>query len=156
MPPVLNPPLPAPPLGPLRSAQDNKQCSQPWLLSGNYCRATCGRCKLAGQQNSGDGSKDKEGGSDGSSSSSDDGQSDSSSSSSSSSFSSSSSSSSSSSGACSDVTPPGEAGCQQQKEWGKCGDAYMQKGNYCARSCGRCGQQGQKVQAYAEAKGGGG
>lgn len=139
MPPVLNPPLPAPPLGPLRSAQDNKQCSQPWLLSGNYCRATCGRCKLAGQQNSGDGSKDKEGGSDGSSSSSDDGQSD-----------------SSSSGACSDVTPPGEAGCQQQKEWGKCGDAYMQKGNYCARSCGRCGQQGQKVQAYAEAKGGGG
>ena len=147
MPPVLNPSLPAPPLGPLRSAQDNKQCSQPWLLSGNYCRATCGRCKLAGQQNSGDGSKDKEGGSDDSSSGSDDGQSDSSS------FFSKASSSSSSSAACSDVTPPGEAGCQQQKEWGKCGEAYLQKGNYCARSCGRCGQQGQKVQAYAEAKG---
>jgi len=26
--------------------QDNKQCDQPWVMSGMHCRATCGRCRL--------------------------------------------------------------------------------------------------------------
>ena len=39
-------PLAPPPRFP--PPQANEQCGQPWLLSGNYCRATCGRCTLGG------------------------------------------------------------------------------------------------------------
>ncbi len=44
------------------------------------------------------------------------------------------------SGDCSrDVTPPSEPRytCQQQAEWGKCSESWMQ--GYCNISCGRCG-----------------
>jgi hypothetical protein len=43
-------------------------------------------------------------------------------------------------GSCSDTAPDGNYSCAQQKEWGKCGDAFMQ--GYCNMSCGRCGAQG--------------
>ncbi|KAL4856466.1 Expansin-A32 [Chlorella vulgaris] len=95
--------------------KDNKQCSKPWLLSGNYCRATCGRCTLSDSSSSA-GSSDVSSSDSGSSSSSD----------------------------CTDVSPPGEADCQQQKAWGKCNKAYIVKSNYCAATCERCsgGQAG--------------
>ena len=36
------------PLRPAPPPQANEQCGQPWLLSGNYCRATCGLCTPGG------------------------------------------------------------------------------------------------------------
>lgn len=109
--------------------QDNKQCSQPWLLSGNYCRATCGRCKLlSGSASSTSSSSASSGG--GSSSSK-------------------SSASSDSGSSCGDKAPPGEAGCSQQKASGKCDDGYIKSGGYCQRTCGRCGSE-KKVQASSK------
>jgi hypothetical protein len=29
--------------------------------------------------------------------------------------------------------------CVQQQAWGKCGEAWMSSGGFCAKSCGRCG-----------------
>ena len=49
---------------------------------------------------------------------------------------------------CVDVLPPPSTAaaspapppsCAQQKEWGKCGAAFMTRGAFCARTCGRCG-----------------
>ena len=40
---VLTSPYPSSP-----ALQADGNCGQPWLLSGNYCRATCGRCALGG------------------------------------------------------------------------------------------------------------
>ncbi len=38
---------------------------------------------------------------------------------------------------CADETPPGATyGCQQQAQWNKCGEDFMQ--GYCDKSCGRC------------------
>lgn len=39
--------------------------------------------------------------------------------------------------ACKDVQP-GEFPCAMEKIWGKCGENWMQDGNFCAASCGRC------------------
>ncbi|GAB4814157.1 hypothetical protein N2152v2_001203 [Parachlorella kessleri] len=48
-----------------------------------------------------------------------------------------SSSDGSSNDGCSDTPPPNSgASCQQQKNWGKCGDSFMQ--GYCLASCGKC------------------
>jgi hypothetical protein len=47
-------------------------------------------------------------------------------------------------GACSDDQPPGGGfSCQQQKDWGKCGEGWMTAAGaptrgWCARTCGRC------------------
>jgi hypothetical protein len=50
------------------------------------------------------------------------------------------------------VSPPGEADCQQQKAWGKCGKAYIVKSNYCAATCERCtgGQAGASSSSAAD------
>ena len=61
----------------------------------------------------------------------------SSSSSSSTSSSSSNSNSGSGSSSCTDDAPPGDYSCQQQKDYGKCGESFLQ--NYCKKTCGRCG-----------------
>ncbi|KAL4458150.1 hypothetical protein ABPG75_013015 [Micractinium tetrahymenae] len=37
---------------------------------------------------------------------------------------------------CSDANPPGGWTCSQQKDWGKCGDAWMAP--FCQQTCGRC------------------
>ena len=47
----------------------------------------------------------------------------------------------SSSGSCTDTPAPGGFTCQQQKGWGKCYDAVLTQGNYCAATCGRCQQK---------------
>eukprot|EP01024_Parvocaulis_polyphysoides_P018271 TRINITY_DN18079_c0_g1_i1.p1 TRINITY_DN18079_c0_g1~~TRINITY_DN18079_c0_g1_i1.p1 ORF type:complete len:267 (+),score=78.15 TRINITY_DN18079_c0_g1_i1:16-816(+) len=40
---------------------------------------------------------------------------------------------------CDDVVPGTEYTCAQQKEFGKCEAAWMIAGNYCRKTCGRCG-----------------
>ncbi|PRW39389.1 formate nitrite transporter [Chlorella sorokiniana] len=170
--------------------KSNGQCGQPWMLSGNYCRATCGFCKPNGSSSSsssssGSSSSSASSSSSGSSSCTDtapsDGkgcwqhkqwgncnqgwmtsgnycastcgrcsqQSGSSDGSSSSSSTSDSSSTNSGSSVCSDTAPPGQAGCWQQKQWGKCNDGWLVAGNYCASTCGRCGgnSNGQQQQS---------
>jgi len=45
------------------------------------------------------------------------------------------------SGACTDTRPPGNSyTCAQQKEWGKCGESWMQ--GYCKATCGTCSTGG--------------
>ncbi|KAL4440274.1 hypothetical protein ABPG75_003275 [Micractinium tetrahymenae] len=95
----------------------NKQCDQPWMMSGNYCRATCGRCKMASPAPS-------------------------------------STSASSGSSGCSDVTPPGQAGCSQQKAWGNCAQGWMAAGGFCAATCGRCGASSSSASAQSSASSG--
>ena len=43
-----------------------------------------------------------------------------------------------SSSSCSDITPPGGYTCQQQRQWGKCGERWMYDGGFCKRTCLRC------------------
>ena len=40
---------------------------------------------------------------------------------------------------CTDTPPDWNYSCAQQKEWGKCDKDWMLSGNFCMRSCGRCG-----------------
>jgi hypothetical protein len=58
---------------------------------------------------------------------------------------------------CTDAAPPGSFTCAQQKGFGKCDEAFMTQGNFCAATCGRCsgseqvkssnGPGGRKLQA---------
>lgn len=45
---------------------------------------------------------------------------------------------------CTDVPPPSPLGtqwtCQDQQYWGKCSEYWMWESNYCASTCGYCGQ----------------
>ena len=43
-----------------------------------------------------------------------------------------------SSSSCSDITPPGGYSCQQQRQWGKCGERWMYNGGFCKRTCFSC------------------
>lgn len=40
--------------------------------------------------------------------------------------------------ACADRPTPEGFTCQQQAGWGKCGEAWMAEGGFCAATCGRC------------------
>eukprot|EP01025_Chloroclados_australasicus_P044761 TRINITY_DN48787_c0_g1_i1.p1 TRINITY_DN48787_c0_g1~~TRINITY_DN48787_c0_g1_i1.p1 ORF type:complete len:284 (-),score=19.93 TRINITY_DN48787_c0_g1_i1:6-857(-) len=40
---------------------------------------------------------------------------------------------------CSDITPDDKYSCQQQSEWGKCDEEWIVQGQFCQKSCGRCG-----------------
>ena len=145
---------------PLPQADGN--CGQPWMLSGNYCRATCGRCALGGGASASatstattaatptgcidlpppgqSGCADqkawgncqqgwfKEAGycaatcgrcSSGSSAS---------------------ASATATTAGCTDVSPPGQSGCADQKAWGNCQQGWFEEGGYCATTCGRCGK----------------
>ncbi|KAL4422029.1 hypothetical protein ABPG77_005459 [Micractinium sp. CCAP 211/92] len=156
--------------------KSNKQCDQPWMMAGNYCRATCGRCKMASPPpsqssapSSGSSCDDitppgqpgcsqqkawgncaqgwmAQGGycaatcgrCSGSGSSSAAAQ-----------------SSSSSGSGCDDITPPGQAGCSQQKAWGNCAQGWMAQGGYCAATCGRCsGSSGSSAAAQSSSSSG--
>ena len=77
-------------------------CNDNWMLAGNLCRASCGRCTLPSPQSS-----------------------------------SASAGSGASSGACTDEQPD-SVSCQQQKQYGKCSEAWFISNNYCAATCGRC------------------
>ena len=170
------PPSPPPPPPP----QANGQCGQPWMLSGNYCRATCGFCKQDGGASAAASASASASSSSGCSDNAPPGSngcwqqkqwgkcgeawmaagnycaatcgrcSQQSGSSAQASASSSSSSSSGGSG-CSDTAPPGSDGCWQQKQWGKCSEGWLLASNYCAATCGRCGQQQQQQQSGAAA-----
>lgn len=52
--------------------------------------------------------------------------------------SSSSSSLETSDGGCVDIAPTDGSTCQQQKDWGKCGENWLISGNFCRLTCGRC------------------
>lgn len=39
---------------------------------------------------------------------------------------------------CYDKPPPNYT-CELQKKWGKCYEPWMIQGNYCAKTCSRCG-----------------
>ncbi|KAL6766931.1 hypothetical protein ACKKBG_A37945 [Auxenochlorella protothecoides x Auxenochlorella symbiontica] len=111
----------APDTGSCQQQLDWGKCNDEWLTSGNFCQTTCGRC---------------------SSSSSPSSPSESSSSPSDASSSSPSSSPSGSSADCQDTAVPytiSYGSCQDQKNWGKCGEQWMIDGSYCASTCGRCG-----------------
>eukprot|EP01025_Chloroclados_australasicus_P049750 TRINITY_DN5689_c0_g1_i1.p1 TRINITY_DN5689_c0_g1~~TRINITY_DN5689_c0_g1_i1.p1 ORF type:complete len:1210 (-),score=229.99 TRINITY_DN5689_c0_g1_i1:891-4403(-) len=43
-------------------------------------------------------------------------------------------------GACTDVAPPGGYSCDQQAKFGKCERQWMKDGNFCAKTCGFCGE----------------
>ncbi|QDZ26022.1 hypothetical protein HOP50_20g85730 [Chloropicon primus] len=48
-------------------------------------------------------------------------------------------------GACDpryDRSPPGEHTCKEQHRWGKCNETWLIEGDYCAATCGRCGDKG--------------
>jgi hypothetical protein len=49
---------------------------------------------------------------------------------------------------CNDAAPPGSFSCEQQKQFGKCGEAFMTQGNFCASTCGRCGGDPKQVKAF--------
>jgi len=44
---------------------------------------------------------------------------------------------------CTDIPTPDEYTCEQQKVWGKCTAGFMLKGDFCAKTCGRCGGTGE-------------
>ncbi|GAB4819908.1 hypothetical protein N2152v2_006954 [Parachlorella kessleri] len=50
---------------------------------------------------------------------------------------------------CADVVPPGVYTCAQQKAWGKCSDAFINRGNYCQATCGTCKAAPPPVQAFS-------
>ncbi|KAK2078299.1 hypothetical protein QBZ16_004168 [Prototheca wickerhamii] len=41
--------------------------------------------------------------------------------------------------ACTDAPTPDGYTCAQQQGWGKCNEPWMLSGDYCAQTCGRCG-----------------
>lgn len=41
---------------------------------------------------------------------------------------------------CEDEPAPGGHSCKQQAAWGKCGEAWIRQGGWCAATCGRCSQ----------------
>ena len=55
---------------------------------------------------------------------------------------------------CTDVPTPDGHSCQQQRDWGKCGEKFIKDNGYCKATCGQCGGSGgggkpQQVQAYS-------
>ena len=55
---------------------------------------------------------------------------------------------------CDDKGTPDGFSCQQQKDWGKCGQGWMNAGGYCRHTCGQCcwgGKRRALLQAEAEA-----
>eukprot|EP00887_Chlorella_sp_A99_P003760 scaffold7.g3760.t1 len=109
--------MPAPGSFSCTQQRDWGKCSDPFMVSGGYCSATCGRCTPA---RPGAGAAPlpapepaPAGG-----------------------------------GGCVDTPPPGSFGCAQQRDWGKCSDAFMTAGNYCSATCGRCGAARPGVQSF--------
>jgi hypothetical protein len=41
-------------------------------------------------------------------------------------------------GNCNDIQPPGDYTCAQQRKFGKCDEHYIRDWGYCASTCGRC------------------
>lgn len=55
---------------------------------------------------------------------------------------------------CDDFPPSDDFTCLQQKEWGKCNDAWMIEGGYCRKTCGRQSPLGSNVLNNAGAEAG--
>ena len=48
---------------------------------------------------------------------------------------------------CRDVPTPDGYSCQQQKDWGKCGQDFIKTNGYCKCTCGNGGSDQQQQQA---------
>ncbi|PSC67673.1 U6 snRNA phosphodiesterase [Micractinium conductrix] len=98
--------------GPSEAGQAYGKCDSPWMLAGNYCAATCGRCP-AGEGASAPAAAPAAPVAE--------------------------TEAAAPAPACADVPPPEtDMSCAEQKTYGKCDSPWMVSGNYCAATCGRC------------------
>ena len=122
----------APPTSPSTHSclQAYGKCDSPWMLAGNYCAATCGRCAQAAAAPTQPAAESPAPApaSYGAASA-----------------------PAALAAKCTDVAPP-ELGCGEQKAYGKCNSEWMVAAGYCMATCGRCALIGPPSEALAAGK----